>query len=51
MFEQDSKLLVVVAVLAIILIAIAIVMFFIDNRLRKAEKKLKDIENKKNRIE
>lgn len=51
MFEQDSKLLVVVAVLAIILIAIAIVMFFIDNRLRKAERKLNDIENKIKRIE
>ncbi|MBS4013505.1 MAG: hypothetical protein KGZ97_07055 [Bacteroidetes bacterium] len=48
MLEQDGKIMVVALVLAVILAGIGIAMFFIDYRLRKAEKKLKEIqENKK----
>jgi hypothetical protein len=42
MLEQDGKIMVVALVLAVILVGIGIAMFFIDNRLRRIEKKLKE---------
>lgn len=44
MFEQDGKIMVVALVLAVILAGIGAVLFFIDNRLRKAERKIKKME-------
>ncbi|MFW5792760.1 MAG: hypothetical protein ACOCWC_00650 [Bacteroidota bacterium] len=47
MLEQDGKIFVVAVVLALIIAGIGVAMFFIDNRLRKAEKKLKALEKQK----
>ncbi len=44
MFEQDGKIMVVALVLAVILAGIGMAMFFIDNRLRRIEKKIKEKE-------
>lgn len=44
MLEQDGKILVVALVITVIVIGIGIALFVIDNRLRKAEKKLRELE-------
>ena len=46
MLEQDGKILVVALVIAVIVVGLGVALFAIDNRLRKAEKKLKDLEKK-----
>ncbi|MCK9218567.1 MAG: CcmD family protein [Bacteroidales bacterium] len=40
--EQSGKLFVVVAVLAVILVGVFVYLFFIDRKVRKIEKELKE---------
>ncbi len=44
MLEQDGKIWVVVLVMAIIFIGIAAFLFYLEYRLKKSEKKLRDLE-------
>ncbi|MBW6497756.1 MAG: hypothetical protein K0B09_05170 [Bacteroidales bacterium] len=48
MIASGDKMIVVVMVLAIILIGIAAFLLYLERRLDKAEKKLRELENQKN---
>ena len=43
MFEVCDKIFVVALVLAVIFAGLVVLLFYLDNRLRKAEKKLKEL--------
>ncbi len=46
MLEQDGKIMVVVIILLVIFIIIGFALILFDSRLKKAEKKLKELEDK-----
>lgn len=47
MIESGEKMIVVVIVLSVILLGIAAFLFYLERRLDRAEKKLRELENEK----